>query len=135
MHDGESYAKQTIEDPENNANLTVEWVKPDIDSNPNHWVLRVKGKALDETKTDMNDISMMWYLSTPDDLVAKFEDNHITGEQPDTGKYYLSFEEDFRNKNPSYVDLRNNSLLYDANYFYALTIDEKDQFNPKKYYF
>jgi hypothetical protein len=44
QHDGESYAKQTIEDPENNAKLTVQWVKPELEEDPNHWVLRVSGE-------------------------------------------------------------------------------------------
>lgn len=89
-HDGESYAKQTIEDPENGAKLTVQWVKPEFETDPNHWVLRVDGEALEGDESEMKDISFMWYLSTPDELTADFENGTITGTQPDAGKYYLS---------------------------------------------
>jgi len=90
-HDGEFYASQLIEDPTNGVSLQVQWVKPEFEENPNHWVLRVEGKAMNGTDTGKDDLSLMWYLSTPDDLTADFEDNHITGVQPDTGKYYMSF--------------------------------------------
>jgi len=43
-HDGVGYAKQTIDDAENNVSLTVEWVKPELETDPNHWVLRVSGE-------------------------------------------------------------------------------------------
>lgn len=45
-HDGEGFAEQLIEDPGNNVALDVSWVKPDIESDPNHWVLRVQGSVL-----------------------------------------------------------------------------------------
>lgn len=77
----------------------------------------------------------MWYLSTPEDSRASFDDNHITGEHGEIGKYYLSFQEGPANKNPGYKNLRNNTEVYDSDYFYALTIDQKDEYNPKKYYF
>lgn len=49
-HDGMSYAAQDIRDPENNIKLNVQWVKPEVDSDPNHWILRVEGSTLDESK-------------------------------------------------------------------------------------
>mmetsp|Transcript_37923 Transcript_37923/g.46214 ORF Transcript_37923/g.46214 Transcript_37923/m.46214 type:complete len:89 (+) Transcript_37923:213-479(+) len=44
-HDGQSYAMQTIEDGGNGVKLSVQWVKPELDSDPNHWVLRIDGEA------------------------------------------------------------------------------------------
>jgi len=46
-------------------NLTVQWVKPDPDEDPNHWILRVEGHAIDSTTDVQDDISIMWYVSTP----------------------------------------------------------------------
>ena len=49
-------------------------MKPDVEEDPNHWVLRVEGEALTSNDT-MDDISLMWYLSTPDELLAHFDEN------------------------------------------------------------
>jgi len=135
-HNGESFAAQDIVDPENNVELNVHWVKPDVDNDPNHWVLRVEGSSLNTTDpSTMQDISLMWYLSTPENLTATYDSHHITGDQPDMGKYFLSFQEGANNTYPEYLDLRNNTVKYDADYFYALTIDQQDEYDPKKYYF
>lgn len=45
-HDGKSYGLQTIEDPLNGAELKVQWLKPDLESDPNHWILRVTADTL-----------------------------------------------------------------------------------------
>jgi len=52
-HNGDSYASQTIDDPENGVRLNVQWVKPDLSADPNHWVLRVEGESLNNTSTEM----------------------------------------------------------------------------------
>lgn len=64
-HNVESYGRQAISDPANNMNLTVQWVKPDLDTDPNHWILRVEGHAINPDTETQNDISIMWYVSTP----------------------------------------------------------------------
>ena len=42
-HNGESYGRQDIIDDENEVKLTVHWVKPELDNDPDHWILRVEG--------------------------------------------------------------------------------------------
>ena len=76
-HDGEGFAEQLIEDPGNNVALEVSWVKPDLETDPNHWVLRVKGSALEESS--MDDLTLMWYVATPDNETATFNHTGIYG--------------------------------------------------------
>jgi len=40
------YGLQTIKDPQNGAQLTVEWIKPNIDQDPNEWVLRICAESI-----------------------------------------------------------------------------------------
>lgn len=53
QHDGLSFGLQEINDPQNGAELTVQWVKPELDSDPNHWILRVTTEALVDGRNDM----------------------------------------------------------------------------------
>ena len=51
------------------------------------------------------------------------------------GTYQVGFVEDASNEYPTYQDLRNNSVTYNQTYFYALTLENKDVYNPKEHYF
>ena len=73
-HDGVSYAKQTIMDGGNGVELTVQWVKPSLLTDPNHWILRVVGQGFtpaeastSETTEEEQDLSLIWYLATQND--------------------------------------------------------------------
>lgn len=136
-HDGVSYARQTIQDGGNGVQLTVQWVKPEVDSDPNHWILRVAGESFSdmETSSESNDLSLMWYLSTPDDSLATFDTDHISGADSSFGKYFLAYNEPESNVNASYIDGGGNTVTYAANYFLAYTVDEEDQYDAKKYFF
>ena len=74
--------------------LTVEWVKPELDTDPNHWVLRVTGEDFEtydleggEKTNEQNDLSLMWYVATPDDALATFDTDHIHGSDQSFGVY------------------------------------------------
>ena len=139
-HDGASYAKQTIQDGGNGVELVVQWVKPELETDPNHWILRVAGEgftAADAVNgdTDEQDLSLLWYLATPNDAMATFDTDHIYGSDNSFGSYFLSYNEPDTNKSASYVDSQGNTLEYTANYFLAYTVDEDDQYDAKKYYF
>ena len=130
-HDGSSYARQTIQDSGNGVELTVEWVKPEVETDPNHWILRVKGQSFASAETSgsvSDDISLMWYLSTPDDVdtFAKFDTDHITGSDSSFGTYFLAYNEPDTNVSASYTDEQGNKIVYSANYFLAYTVDESD---------
>ena len=111
-HDGQSYAQQQIEDAENCLKLNVQWVKPDLDTDPNHWVLRVEGDVFYTSGTCQgldiidvyNDISLMWYVATPDDAFATFDTDHMTGSDDTHGSYFVSYNEPSTNKAASYVN-------------------------------
>lgn len=136
-HDGSSYAKQTIQDGGNGVQLTVQWVKPEVDTDPNHWILRVEGESWSEsgeTNDDYQDLSMLWYLATDDAALATFNTDHISGADSTYGEYFLSYNEPESNKNASYIDGQGNTVTYTANYFLAYTVDEEDQYDAKKYY-
>ena len=77
----------------------------------------------------------MWYVATPDALTATFNHTGIYGVSPDMGKYQVGFVEADSNESPTYYDLRNNSVTYNATYFYALTLENHDTYNPKQHYF
>lgn len=51
------------------------------------------------------------------------------------GTFFLNHQEGPNNSNPGYKDLRNNTEVYTADYFYALLVDQQDEYDPKKYYF
>lgn len=123
-HDGMSYASQDIRDPENNIKLNVQWVKPEFETDPNHWILRVEGSTLNATNVqkstngdDTDDATLIWYVATPDEQTATFNKTHIWGDQPNKGRYHVAFQEHAGNKNPSYVNLRNQSVPYNVTYF------------------
>ena len=84
---------------------------------------------------DQEDIALMWYVATPDDLTATFETDHITGSHPSRSTYQLAYIDKDTNVNPTYLDIQNNTVTYSADYFFALTIDEHDQYDAKKYYY
>ena len=77
----------------------------------------------------------MWYLSTPDDYQATFSLDHMEGYQPSHGNYQLGFKQSPTTSNPSYIDIEGNSVCYDSDYFYALYVDERDQYDARKYYY
>jgi len=77
----------------------------------------------------------MWYLSTPDDALATFDTDHITGSDTSFGTYFLAYNEPDTNVSASYIDSEGNTLIYSANYFLAYTVDEEDQYDAKKYFF
>ena len=77
----------------------------------------------------------MWYVATPDDLTATFNQTHITGNHPSKGTYQFCYNDKSSNKNPSYLNDQNVTEAYTANYFYALTLDENDQYDAKKYFY
>lgn len=107
-HDGMSYAQQTIEDGGNGVKLTVQWVKPEFETDPNHWVLRVDGEIFAETSDAINgnqhDLSLMWYLATPDNALATFDTDHIYGSDKSYGEYFLAYNEPDSNNPASYID-------------------------------
>jgi hypothetical protein len=76
----------------------------------------------------------MWYLSTPDDALATFDTDHITGSDTSFGTYFLAYNEPDTNVNASYIDSEGNTLTYSSNYFLAYTVDEQDQYDAKKYF-
>ena len=78
---------------------------------------------------------MLWYLATPNDEIATFDTDHISGTDKTYGKYFLAYNEPDSNKAASYIDDRGNVRNYTANYFLAYTVDEDDQYDAKKYYF
>jgi hypothetical protein len=47
----------------------------------------------------------------------------------------MSIEDAKTNKAAIYTDELGNFYEYDSTYFSALTVDENDQYNPKKYFF
>lgn len=133
MHDGVSYAKQTIQDGGNGVKLSVQWVKPDLETDPNHWVLRVEGETYSSdtqsaagSDDEYHDLSLMWYLSTPNDVLATFDTDFITGADSTHGTYFVAYNEPTSNKNASYTDGQGNIRTYDANYFLAYNVDEDD---------
>ena len=50
-------------------------------------------------------------------------------------QYWLGFADSLDDKSATYDDGRSNLYTYDSTYFSALTVDERDQYNPKKYFF
>ena len=50
-------------------------MKPEFYTNPNHCVLTVEGTAVGEPK--MNDMAVMWYVSTLDEYQATFSTDHV----------------------------------------------------------
>ena len=137
-HDGVSYGTQYIIDQGNEVSLTTSWVKPELETDPNYWILRVEGDYVappSGTSSEQNDTTIMWYVATPDATRASFDTNHITGDHPSRGTYQVAYNDAPGNKNPSYRDLQNVTETYDADYFFALTIDEYDQYDAKKYYY
>ena len=79
-------------------------------------------------------MTFLWYVATPENTTASFDTDHITGDHPSKGTYQLAYSDKDTNTNPSYINGHNVSIPYTANYFYALTIDEEDQYDAKKYY-
>jgi hypothetical protein len=78
----------------------------------------------------------MWYVASPDMHMATYEEGNIKGFHESVNKeFYLSFEEDKSNRYATYTDGRNNTYSYSADYFFALTIDEQDTYDAKKYLF
>ena len=134
-HDGMSYGTQTIEDPNNFADLTVSWVKPDL-TDPNHWILRVEGSARVGAETD--DLSLMWYVATAEGFTATFDtaSSGVNGYHESVGQtFWLNHQDAAGNVNAEYSDDRGNTYVYGSDYFTALTVDEGDNYNPKKYFF
>mmetsp|Transcript_589 Transcript_589/g.762 ORF Transcript_589/g.762 Transcript_589/m.762 type:complete len:156 (+) Transcript_589:471-938(+) len=77
----------------------------------------------------------MWYLATPDDALATFDTDHISGSDSTYGKYFMAYNEPETNKPASYINGQGDSVSYTANYFLAFNIDEEDQYDAKKYFF
>jgi len=61
----------------------VQWVKPELETDPNHWVLRVEGETFEDSNSVFgevyHDLSLMWYVATPEDNGVIFEDDSISG--------------------------------------------------------
>ena len=124
-HDGQSYGYQTIEDPLNNVQLTVNWVKPD-ENEPSHWVLRVQAEQL-EKSGEQEDLSIMWYGSSPDDVLATFdpESGSIHGHHDSVDRdYWLSAQG--MGMPAEYKNDQDTHFFYDQTYYSALTVDEHD---------
>ena len=143
-HNGISYAKQNIIDEENQISLMIQWIKPKVDDDPNHWVLRIKGlesppKLLSSPSSQL---SLLWYVATPNNLTATFNAsfNRIIGMQPDRKRgrqrqYCLSMRQSEQKKNrpAHYQTNRNETVLYNSTYFYAIQVDPSVYYDPKPY--
>ena len=93
-HDGRSYGVQEIVDPENQVQLTATWVKPELETDPDHWILRVEGEQLSQdalSEDGDEDLSLVWYISTPDESPASFDTDHIFGTHSSRGDYQFAF--------------------------------------------
>ena len=77
----------------------------------------------------------MWYVSTPDDALATFDTDHMTGSDSTNGSYFVSYNEPSTNKPATYTNGQGNPVSYTANYFLAFNVDEQDQYDAKKYFF
>ena len=81
--------------------LKVEWVKPNPDSSPSEWVLRVnadellvEGDICSSPDIMQNDLSFLWYVASPDETMATFDpiSGSIFGTHDSVGKdYWLSY--------------------------------------------
>ena len=124
-----------ITDSGNGVELNVQWMKPDVEDDPNRWVLRVEGQSTATSDDDdYSDLSFMWYLATPDDAMAVFDTDHMSGQDSTHGTYFIAYNEPESNKSASYTDSQGNVVTYNSNYFLAYTIDEEDQYDAKKYF-
>ena len=132
-HDGKTYGKQLLEDPNNGVDYTVEWLKPgDEESDPNKWVLRVEGTARDDY-TGQNDISMMWYVATNGGNKVNYDmtTQSLTGYHTSIDDtFWLSYIDGPNNTSPTYDSGQGWSDTYDQTYIQVLTIQEGDNWDP-----
>lgn len=79
----------------------------------------------------------MWYVSSPDDVRASFDSKSgsITGKHGSVDKDFWLSIQDEGSKYATYSDGLGNDYYYNSTYYSALTVDEKDQYDPKKYFF
>jgi hypothetical protein len=135
-HDGQSFGYQTIDDPQNGAELQVEWIKPEFSTDPDHWILRVTASIFpttgqdDWTATSQNDLSLMWYVSSPDDVQATFDPTtgsvHGVHASHDNKEFWMSIQDASTNVSAVYTDELNNNYTYGSTYYSALMVDEHD---------
>ena len=79
--------------------LKVGWVKPELEDDPMHWVLRVEGLVTDDEESDL---SLMWYVASADGYEATFDSisNSITGLHESAEKnFWLSYIDSDLNQN------------------------------------
>ncbi len=74
-------------------------------------MLRVTGEDFEtfdleggEKTNEQNDLSLMWYVATPDDALATFDTDHIHGSDKSFGDYYVAYNEPEGNSNASYIN-------------------------------
>lgn len=97
-------------------------------------MLRVTGSS---TSDNVNsDLSLLWYVAHEHYATFDSESNSICGAHESEGRnFWLSYKDDSKNVNMTYQDELGNEYLYDATYFNALTVDEGDIYDAKKYFF
>jgi hypothetical protein len=113
-------------------------VKPRPDEDPDYWVVRVDGAFLGNATTTHDDLSIVWYIATaPDQEVplANFNQTYIWGEESTLNKkFYVNYNPSSDTQSAGYKDVHNKTIKYDDDYFYALTIDDEDQYDAYKYF-
>ena len=77
----------------------------------------------------MDDFALIWYVATPEADHATFQTDHIYGVHGTVGPYQLGFQESNTTKPATY-----NGAEFSSNYFAALTVDELDEYDAKKYF-
>ena len=93
---------------------------------------KCKGRSIDD---EYHDLSLMWYVATPDDALATFDTDHITGSESSYGTYFLSYNEPNTNKPATYTNGQGSPVSYTSNFFLAFNVDQKDQYDAKKYFY
>lgn len=94
--------------------------------------------CLNQNLISQEDLSLIWYVASPDDGSATFDftSGSIYGDHNSQDKqFWVSFQDSEDNEPATYTDGLGNLYTYDSTYFSALTVDEHDQYNPKKYFF
>jgi Glycosyl hydrolase family 63 N-terminal domain/Glycosyl hydrolase family 63 C-terminal domain len=149
QHDGKSYGRQDISDPQNQVNLTVQWVYLGGDGDeekpmpstacrqrPIRWALRIRGDYYQndddgnqDSESETHDLSLLWYVATPDNQTSSF----VSSDQSVRGDHYKIWINPSNNSShPIYMNDRTNTpKVYNATYFAAFQVPPSQHYNPK----
>jgi hypothetical protein len=153
QHDGRSFGRQDITDPQNQVNLTVQWVYLGADFDEEmtaplqfpfgkqqrsqlRWALRVRGDryhreydGIQDSESNIHDVSLLWYVATQDNLTSTYHPSEgiIRGND-----YRVWINPSSTSSHPIYMDDRTNATKeYNATYFAAFQVPPSQHYNPK----